>query len=133
MNDYNGNKAMNTKQKDDFQTVWERRRNSWQELTEKTMPDDTTILRLAEQAGQQAQQSAVVIPFTRRKRWFPYAAAASLIIGMTVWGLTYKNLNGNRHPAAAKVNVDGQAMHFMCNNGCSAEDIIFAVNDVIKQ
>lgn len=71
--------TMNTKRKhDDFQTVWERRKQTWLQQAERTMPDDATMLRLSELARQQAsQQATVVVPLIRRRnRWLPYAAAA---------------------------------------------------------
>ena len=130
----NENKTMNAKQNDDFQTVWERRKQNWQQQAEKTLPDDATLLRLAETARRQAQQqTAVVVPFTRpRKRWIPYAAAACIAAGVTVIGLTHQSQHENKLPVAEEVTVAGQTIHFLCNNGCSAQDILLSANEVIK-
>ena len=128
------NKTMNAKQNDDFQTVWEHRKQNWQQQAEKTLPDDATLLRLAETARRQAQQhAAVVVPFTRpRKRWIPYAAAACIAAGVTVIGLTHQSQSENELPVTEEVTVEGQTIHFLCNNGCSAQDILLSANEVIK-
>ena len=126
--------AMNTKkQKDDFQTVWVQRKQHWQEQAEETLPDDDTLLRLAEMARQRAsQQAAVVVPLThRRRRWMPYAAAACIFIGVSAIALNHKT--SSPLPKAEEVTVEGQTVHFLCNNGCSAQDVIVAVNEVIKK
>lgn len=125
---------MNAKQNDDFQTVWEHRKQNWQQQAEKTLPDDATLLRLAETARRQAQQqTAVVVPFTRpRKRWIPYAAAACIAAGVTVIGLTHQSQSENELPVAEEVTVEGQTIHFLCNNGCSAQDIMLSASEVIK-
>jgi len=130
----NENKTMNAKQNDDFQTVWERRKQNWQQQAEKTLPDDATLLRLTETARRQAQQhAAVVVPFKQpRKRWIPYAAAACIAAGVTVIGLTHQSQSENELPVAKEVTVEGQTIHFLCNNGCSAQDILLSANEVIK-
>ena len=125
---------MNAKQNDDFQTVWERRKQNWQQQAEKTLPDDATLLRLAETARRQDQQQmAVVVPFTRpRKRWIPYAAAACIAAGVTVIGLIHQSQSENELPVAEEVTVEGQTIHFLCNKGCSAQDVMLSANEVIK-
>lgn len=128
--------TMNTKRKhDDFQTLWERRKQSWQQQAERTMPDDATMLRMSELARQQAsQQATVVVPLIRRRnRWLPYAAAASLVIGIIVFGLTRRSQPGNTLPLAKEVTVGEQSVRFMCNNGCSAQEVLLAANDIIKE
>ena len=134
MDTNNENKTMNTKRNDDLQTAWERRKQNWQQQAEKTLPDDATLLRLAETARQQAQQqTAVVVPFTRpRKRWIPYAAAACIAVGVTVIGLTRQSQADNVLPVAEEVTVEGQTIHFLCNKGCSAQDVMLSANEVIK-
>ena len=130
----NKNKTMNSKRNDDFQTVWERRKQNWQQQAERTLPDDATLLRLAETARHQAQQqAAVVVPFKQpRKRWIPYAAAACIAVGVTIIGLTQQGQPDNMLPVAEEVTVEGQTIHFLCNNGCSAKDILLSANEVIK-
>ncbi len=125
---------MNTKRNDDFQTAWERRKQNWQQQAEKTLPDDATLLHLVELAQQQAQQhEAVDIPITRRrKHWIPYAAAASLVIGVAAIGLTRQGQPENGLPVTEEVTVEDQTVHFVCNNGCSVQDIMLMANKVIK-
>lgn len=123
---------MNTKkQHDDFQTVWEHRKQRWQEQAEKTIPDDDTLLQLSEMARQRAlQQAAEVVPLIRRrKHWMPYAAAACVVLGVAAFALNHKHADPK--PAAEEVIVEGQAVHFLCNKGCSAQDVMVAVNDVM--
>ena len=133
MDTNNENKTMNAKRNDDFQTVWERRKQNWQQQAEKTLPDDATLLRLAETARQQSQQTAVVVPLTRpRKRWIPYAAAACIAAGLTVVELAHQSQPDNELPVAEEVTVEGQTIHFLCNNGCSVQDILLSANEVIK-
>ena len=124
---------MNAKRNDDFQTVWERRKQNWQQQAEKTLPDDATLLRLAETARQQSQQTAVVVPLTRpRKRWIPYAAAACIAAGLTVVELAHQSQPDNELPVVEEITVEGQTIHFLCNNGCSVQDILLSANEVIK-
>ena len=132
----NKNKAMNAQQqRDDFHTAWERRKHNWREQAERTMPDDANMLRLSETARRKAQlQEAEVVPITRRRnRWIPYAAAASLIIGVAAIGLNrHSDANELVVPVAQEVDVDGNTMFFLCNNGCSVQDVVLAANEVIK-
>ena len=119
----------------DFETQWQRRQQ-WQEPARKTVPDDETYMRWAEKARQASAGPDVnVIPFPspRRNRWIPYAAAASIAVGVAIVGLTRQNEPGSTLPVAKEVSVNGQTIHFMCNNDCSAQDVLFAVNEVIKK
>jgi hypothetical protein len=34
---------------------------------------------------------------------------------------------------AQKININGQNVRFLCNNGCSAQDILVSANDIIKK
>ena len=119
-------------QRDDFKTQWEHRQQ-WEKQTEKTVPDDKYFLQWAEKARQDpAGLGASVIHFHRSKRWIPYAAAASLVIGVTIIGLTRSSQPDDELPIAEEVTVESQTIHFMCNNGCSAQDIMLLANKVIK-
>ena len=133
MDTNNDNKTMNTKRNDDFQTVWERRKQDWQERAEKGAPDDKTFLQWAEMAQQDpAGWGANVVFFHRNRRWIPYAAAASIVIGVAIIGLTHTNQSNDGLPVAEEVTVESQTIHFMCNNGCSAQDIMFLANKAFK-
>lgn len=128
-------KTMDTNtQCDDFKTQWQRRQQ-WQEQTQKSVPDDETLLRWVEKAQQTSAVSGVnVIPFPtpHRKRWIPYAAAACIAIGVAVIGLTRQSQPDDSLPVAKEVTVGDQTIHFLCNNGCSAQDIILSASEVIK-
>ena len=101
--------------------------------TQKTVPDDKFFLQWAEKAQQDPAGLGVnVIHFHRNRRWIPYAAAASLIIGVTIIGLTYSSQPEDELPIAEEVTVESQTIHFVCNNGCSAQDIMLLANKVIK-
>ena len=121
--------------RDDFNTQWQRRQQ-WQEPARKSVPDDETFLRWAEKAQQAFEEPDVnVIPFStrRRNRWIPYAVAASIAVGVAAIGLNRPNQPDNPLPVAKEVNVNGQTIRFVCNNGCSAQDIVYAANQVIKE
>ena len=128
-------KTMNTStQRNDFKTQWQRRQQ-WQEQAQKSAPDNETLLRWVEKARQTSAASEVnVIPFPtpHRKRWIPYAAAASIAVGVTIIGLTQQSQPNNPLPATKEVTVGDQTIHFLCNNGCSAQDIILSASEVIK-
>jgi hypothetical protein len=127
--------TMNTNtQREDFKTQWQRRQQ-WQEQAEKSAPNNETLLRWAEMAQQaSAAPNADVIPFPARhhNRWIPYAAAASIVIGVAAIGLNRQDETNDTLPVAKEVKVGGQTVRFLCNNGCSAQDIILSASEVIK-
>ena len=119
-------------QRDDFKTQWQCRQQ-WKEQAEKWAPDDKTFLHWAEKAQQDpAGLGMNVVPLHRTRRWIPYAAAASLVIGVAAIGLTRQGQPENGLPVAKEVTVENQTVHFICNNGCSAQDIMLLANKVIK-
>ena len=121
-------------QRDGFKTQWQCRQQ-WQDQAEKSAPDDETFLRWAEKAQQASAAPDVNVgsfPTRRRNRWIPYAAAASIAIGVAVIGLNRQGETDDTLPVAKEVNVGGQTVRFLCNNGCSAQDIILSASEVIK-
>ena len=134
MNTNNNNEMNNSNQREDFETLWNRRQQSWQERATKAAPGDEAMLRMAEKARHQASatETPAITITKRRNRWLPYAAAATLVIGVATIGLTRHGETDMALPIAKEVNVDGQTIRFVCNNGCSAQDIVFAANQVIK-
>ena len=127
------NANLNTMNRDDFNQLWERRKQTWH----TGAPDDASILRMAERARNAAMPEENVTPINlgRRGRWIPYAAAASIAIGIGIIGLTRHSETPNtmQLPEAQKVNVNGQTVRFLCNNGCSAQEVLLSANDIIKK
>ena len=130
----NNIKALNSSvRRDCFKTQWQCRQQ-WEAQAEKSVPDEKAFLRWAEMAQQAPAGSEVILPLPvhHNKRWIPYAAAASIVIGVAIIGLTRHSQPDNELPMAREVTVESQTIHFMCNNGCSAQDIMLLANKVIK-
>lgn len=128
-------KAVNPNTRHDgFNTQWQCRQE-WEEQAMKSIPDDKTFLHWAEKAQQNlvgSELDVIPLPFHHSKRWIPYAAAASIVIGVTIIGLPPTGQTDDELPLAKEVTVESQTIHFMCNNGCSAQDIMLLANEVIK-
>ena len=128
-------KTMNAdNQRDDFKTQWQRRQQ-WQEQAQKSVPDDETFLRWTERAQQNPaglEMNVITFPNHRRIRWIPYAAAACIAVGVAAISLNRHDETDNSLPETKEVTVGGQTIHFLCNNGCSAQDIILSAKEVIK-
>jgi hypothetical protein len=121
-------------QRDDFKMQWQRRQQ-WQEQAEKSIPNDEILLRWAEKARQTPADPEVnIIPFPTHRyiRWIPYTAAACIAIGVVAIGLNRQNKTENALPVVKEVEVGGQTVRFLCNNGCSAQDIMLSACEVIK-
>jgi hypothetical protein len=122
-------------QQNDFETQW-RHRQQWEERAEKSVPDDQTFLHWVEKAQQASGISEVNVtplPLHRNRRWIPYAAAASIVIGMAIIGLIHTGRSNDGLPMTEEVTVESQTIHFMCNNGCSAQDIMVLANKAFKE
>ena len=133
MKDNNNTMNTNTK-REDFNILWERRQR-WQEKAEKSVPDDNTFLRWAEKAQQASANLEVdVVPFhiRRHNRWIPYATAACIAIGVAAIGLNRQNETNDALPEAKEVKVGEQTIRFLCNNGCSAQEVMLSANELIK-
>jgi hypothetical protein len=121
-------------QQNDFETQW-RHRQQWEAQAEKSVPDDQTFLHWVEKAQQAPGVSEVNVtplPLHRNRRWIPYAAAASIVIGVAIIGLTRTGPSNDGLPVTEEVTVESQTIHFMCNNGCSAQDIMVLANKAFK-
>jgi len=125
------NANLNTMNRDDFNQLWERRKQTWH----TGVPDDASILRMAERARNAAMPEENVTPINlgRRGRWIPYAAAASLVVGIAIYGLMRQDNQPTQLPVAKEVSIDGQTVRFLCNNGCSAQEVLLSANDIIKK
>ncbi len=118
----------------DFQSVWEHR-HSWRDKVDGNIPDDETVLLMADHAREMASLSetaAMPLNTRHRGRWIPYAAAASLVTGIVLVGVNNSKNLDNHKPKVQKVVVEGHTMYFICNNDCSVQDVMYAANDVIK-
>ena len=130
------NKSKQKKKRDEFQQMWDHRKQEWEERAGSTIPDDASLLHMAELARKQAEaQETTTVPFPvkRRTRWIPYAAAASLLIGIAAIGINQSQTPAKRQTQVTETNVEGQTILFMCNNGCTAQEVLLSVNDVIKK
>ena len=123
-----------SKQHDDFNAQWQRRQQ-WEQQADKAVPDDKTFMQWAEKAQQVSEGSELnVVPLSphRNRQWIPYAAAASVVIGVAIIGLSRYGQSDSGLPVAEEVTVESQTIHFMCNNGCSAQDIMSLANKAFK-
>ena len=106
----------------DFDKQWQKRQNALLEA-ENSAPSDETIMSMARRAQYRPH---------RKLTWIPYAAAASLIIGILLFEWNIQNAK-IKIPVAQEVSVEGQTVKFLCNSGCSAQDVIISANNIIKQ
>jgi hypothetical protein len=54
------------------------------------------------------------------------------VIGVAIIGLTHIRQSNDGLPVAEEVTVESQTIHFVCNNGCSAQDIMSLANKAFK-
>ena len=127
-------KANTNPNRDNFKTQW-KHRQQWQEEIQKSVPDDETLLGWAEKARQtyfKPEVNVVPFPSHHRNRWIPYAAAACIAFGVAAVGLNRQDETNSTLPEAKEVKVEGQTIRFLCNNGCSALEVMLSANEVIK-
>ena len=106
----------------DFDKQWQRRKNALHDA-ENSAPSTETIMAMARRAQYRPH---------RKLTWIPYAAAASLIIGILFFGWNIQNAK-TKIPAAQEVSFEGQTVKFLCNSGCSAQDVIISAKNIINQ
>ena len=120
----------------DFLSQWEYRKQAWRQEAERNAPDDATLLEMAHRAQSipivTTEEDILSLTFKRRGRWLPYVSAAILVAGISIIGLTRQGTTPKPIPEAKEVTVEGQTLRFMCNNGCSAQDVLLSANEVIK-
>ena len=112
----------NDNMNNDFDKQWQRRKNALHEA-ENSAPSNETIMAMALRAQYRPH---------RKLNWIPYAAAASLIIGILFFGWNIQNAKA-KIPVAQEVSVEGQTIKFLCNSGCSAQDVIISAKNIINQ
>ena len=117
--------------KNDFEIQWQRRQQAMNDA-ESYVPTDDWMLGLAEQAKEIATGNEVQYIRQRRFRWIPYAAAAGLLVAVSIIGLRHQR-NVARLPVAEKVDVKGQTIRFLCNSGCSADDVVQSAYGIMIQ
>ena len=129
LNEKSNNKA-------DFRRLWERRKQAWRQEAELNAPNDDVLLKMAQRArSASAVPEEIIMPATIRKRgrWVPYAVAAGIAAGIVFIGVNRAGISPDPLPTVQEVNVEGNIMFFMCNNGCSVQDVVLSANDVIKK
>ena len=106
----------------DFDKQWQRRQNALLDA-ENSAPSNKTIMAMARRAQYRPHHKLT---------WIPYAAAASVIIGILFFEWNIQSAK-TKIPVAQEVSIEGQTVKFLCNSGCSAQDVIISVNNIIKQ
>lgn len=117
--------------RDDFELQWQRRQQAMNDA-ESHAPTDDWMLGLAEHAKEKATGNEVQYTRQRRFRWIPYVAAAGLLLAVSIIGMRHQR-NAARLPAAEKVDVRGQTIRFLCNSGCSADDVVQSAYGIMIQ
>lgn len=116
--------------KNDFEIQWQRRKQALKEA-QNSVPSDEVLLNMAKTAQEQASV-AEISPLPRRRLWIPYAAAACLLLGVLLYGLHFPKTEPNIPVAKEKI-VKGGKIVFLCNSGCSAQDVIISANKIVNQ
>jgi len=93
---------------DDFELQWQHRQQAMNDV-QNAVPSDELLLDMAKKA-----QKRVKVKI----RWISYAAAACLIFGVLLFGLTKQNT---------------KEITFLCNSGCSVQDVIVSANRIVNQ
>lgn len=104
---------MNT---NDFEIQWQHRKNALKDA-ENNAPSDDVVLNMAKIAQNRAFAQEMSPVRHRRLLWIPYVAAACLLAGVLLYGLHLPN----------------EEVKFLCNSGCSAQDVIISANKIVNQ
>ena len=117
------------KNKNDFEIQWQRRQQALQDV-QNGAPADAAMNDMAQRAFEQVAESEIYKPMPRHHyRWIPYVAAAGLLIGVSLIGLEW--YGKTQLPVTQEVSVGGQTIHFLCNTGCSADDIVQSAQNIM--
>lgn len=120
------------KERNDFELQWQRRQQAMQRA-QSNAPADDVVLAMAKKAQEKGDlRSAEFVPVRRRFRWVPYAAAASILLGVSVIGWQ-RMTHELRLPETKVVSVNGQTIRFLCNSGCSADDVFRSAQNIITE
>ena len=116
--------------KNDFEIQWQRRQQALQDA-QKSAPADAAMNDMAQRAFEQVVESETYKPMRRHLyRWVPYVAAAGLFVGASLIGLEW--YGKTQLPVTQEVSIGEQTIHFLCNTGCSADDIVQSAQNIIK-
>jgi len=113
----------------DFEIQWQRRQQALQDAPSH-VPSDATIQSMAQRAIEQVAENEIYEPLHRSFSWVPFAAVAGLLLGISIIGLKWYD-NRSQLPATQEVSIDGQTIQFLCNTGCSANDIVQSVHSIM--
>ena len=115
--------------RNDFEIQWQRRQQALQDA-QNGAPTDVAMNDMAQRAFEQVAESDIYKPMPRHHyRWVPYLAAAGLLIGVSLIGLEW--YSKTQLPVAQEVSVGEQTIHFLCNTGCSADDIVQSAQNIM--
>ena len=115
--------------KNDFEIQWQRRQQALQDA-QNGAPADAAMNDMAQRAFEQVAESETNKPMRRHLyRWVPYVAAAGLLIGVSLFGLEW--YGKTQFPVTQEVNIGEQTIHFLCNTGCSADDIVHSAQNIM--
>jgi len=114
----------------DFEKQWQRRRRALQASLHDA-PSDDAVLAMSMNAQQEIPlEEGTLVSRRPRLRWIPFAAAASVFVGVSIIGIAQWKKKPQL-PVAEVVTVDGQAVRFLCNSGCSADDVIQSARNIM--
>ena len=115
--------------RNDFEIQWQRRQQALQGA-QKGAPADAAMNDMAQRAFEQVAESEPYEPMRPHPyRWVPYVAAAGLLIGISLLGLEW--YGKTQLPVTQEVSIGGQAIRFLCNSGCSADDIVQSAQNIM--
>ena len=118
----------------DFEKQWERRRQALDSAAQ-TAPDEERMRLWAKLARQpqpaQAENGTVLRRV--RPRWVPYAAAAACVTVLIGGGIRMFHAQTPASPEAEMVNLDGKQVYFLCNNSCSAAEVVQAAEEMFDK
>ena len=118
----------------DFEKQWERRRQALDNAAQ-TAPDEERMRLWAKLARQpqpaQAENGTVLRRV--RPRWVPYAATAACVTVLVGGGISMFHAQTPASPEAEMVNLDGKQVYFLCNNSCSAAEVVQAAEEMFDE
>ena len=118
----------------DFEKQWERRRQALEKAAQ--MAPEEQRMRFLSKLARQPQTSRLdlgEIRPERGSRWIPYAAAAACVTVLVGGGIRMFHAHTPASPEAEMVNLDGKQVYFLCNNSCSAAEVVQAAEEMFDK